>query len=103
MVLVRNICEVEYGHFADVLRGYEELNEICRSRGWKEMRLCVQAGARNNILCADVEFATLQEWEDDTDATMGDPEFMKVMRAASEYIVQGSAREEIWMDAPHLA
>ena len=103
MVLIRSLVEVEYGHFGDVLRGYEELNEICRSRGWKPATIRTQAGARANLLSADVEYESLAAWEAEQDAAYGDPEFMKVLRECSQYCVQGTASEEIWMEAPHLA
>jgi hypothetical protein len=103
MVLIRSFVEVEYGHFADVMRCYEELNAISEARGWRLAKLRVQAGAKANVLAADLEYESLAEWEAEQDAAYSDAEFMKVLRAASPYCVQGTASEEIWLDAPHLA
>jgi hypothetical protein len=103
MVLIRNLVEVQYGHFAEVLRGYEELNEICRSRGWKPAALRVKSGGRANYLTADCEYDSLDQWQQESEAAYGDPEFMKVYRSCGQYCVQGTGREEIWTDAPHLA
>ena len=103
MVFVHNVVEVMYGHFADVARCYEELNEICKARGWTPAALRIQAGGAANILAADCEYESLAAWEAEQDAAYADPAFMKVLREASQYCVQGTAREEIWMDAPHLA
>lgn len=103
MVLIRNFVEVQYGHFADVLRGYDELNEIARARGWKPSQNRTQAGGAANLLSADFEYDSLSEWEAEQAAAYSDPEFMKVLRECSQYCVQGTAREEIWMEAPQLA
>ena len=103
MVFIRNFVEVQYGHFGEVLRSYEELNEICRNRGWKPATLRTKVGGRANYLAADLEYDSMDQWQRETDAAYGDPEFMKVLRSCAQYCVQGTAREEIWADAPHLA
>ena len=103
MVLVRNIVEVQYGHMREVLRCYDEMNEIARSRGWKLATIRIQSGAKTNVVAADIEYDSMTEWEADQEATYGDPEFMKVLREAAQHCVQGTAAEEIWMEAPHIA
>ena len=103
MVFIRNLVEVQYGHFGDVLRAYEELNEISRNRGWKPMTLRIKNGGRANYLAADCEYDSLEQWQREADAAYGDAEFMKVLRSCTPYCVQGTAREEIWTEAPHLA
>ena len=103
MVQVRNVVEVEYGHFADVIRCYEELNEICRSRGWQPATLMTRAGGRANVLCACTDYNSIEQWDREVTAAHEDPEFMKVLRQAAPHCVQGTACEEIWTDAPHMA
>lgn len=103
MIVVRNVCEAKYGHFADVLRMYDELNEICRARGWKAARYLTPMGDRANLIEAEVEYESFAECEREQAAAYADPEFMKVLRSASEHVVQGSAYERLLTEAPHLA
>jgi len=103
MYRVNFVQEAKYGHFADLLRSCEELNEIARSRGWKEGRFWTPTAGRANELVVEFEYDTLADYQRETEAFYSDPECMKVLRQSSDYVVQGSARTRIYETAPHLA
>src|SRR5688500_1146786 len=89
MVQVRNTVEVEYGHFSDVLRCYEELNEISRAHGWQPATFYVRTGSKVNVLCASTEYDSMGDWQREQQGAFSDPQFMKVIREAAQYCVQG--------------
>ena len=103
MYRVNFVMEVKYGHFADLMRNMEELNEISRARGWKEATYWMPTAGKANELVCEFEYDSLAEFEQENEATYSDAEFMKVMREGTQYVVQGSARTRIYERAPQLA
>ena len=96
-------AEVLYGHFMDVVKIFEELNEIARARGWREATLWAPTVGRTNEIIVESEYPDLATFETESRSFLSDPEAMKLFRSASEFIVQGSSRDELLEPAPHLA
>lgn len=103
MYRYRQTAQVLYGHFADYLGALEELNEIAADRGWRTSSFWVPVAGASNEIVLEVEYDSLAQYEEETNQLQSDAEFMKVVRRASQFVVQGSARDEILTAAPTLA
>jgi hypothetical protein len=103
MVRARFIVQVRYGHFAEYLKALEQLNEIARVRGWAEATFWVSPAGTANELIAEVDFPDLATFEREGDAQSSDAEWMKVIRSTVDFVVQGTARNELLQTAPRLA
>jgi NIPSNAP len=103
MVRARFIVQVRYGHFAEYLKAVEQLNEVARERGWAEATFWVPTGGITNELIAEVDYPDLATFEREGQAQYSDAEWMKVIRSAVDFIVQGTARSELYRTAPQLA
>ena len=95
--------EVEYGHYADVVRAVEACSAIRRDRGWPEWTPWAPPFGKSNEIVVMCDYADLAAHEADWDAAYADPEFMKVWRQCAEHTVQGSRWSEVLQPVPHLA
>ena len=103
MIRYRNIYTATYGHYADVLSLYEQLNEVSQSRGWRTATFLAPTVGEANVLIAEYEFPDLATFEAESKASMSDPEWMKIYRAIYQHVYPQSARTELLEEAPHLA
>ena len=103
MYRVRCSMECEYGHFGDVLSSMEEANEVCRAHGWTTWTFWVGSTGRNNMLVGEMECDSIDTYLKETEHASSDPAYMKAIRSAAQYVVQGSSNIDIWEPAPHLA
>ena len=103
MIRARFIAQVRYGHFADYLKALEQLNEISREQGWAEATFWVATAGTANEIFAEVDYPDLATFEREGEAQDADAEWMKVIRSTVDWVVQGSARSELFSTAPKLA
>jgi hypothetical protein len=103
MVRARFIVQVRYGHFAEYLKALEHLNEIARQRGWAEATFLVYTAGTANELIAEVDYPDLATFDREGQAQSSDAEWMNVIRGTTDFVVQGSVRNELLQTAPQLA
>lgn len=103
MYRYRQTVQVLYGHFADYLQISEELNALAADRGWRAASFWVPMAGVSNELVMEIEYDSLAQLETEMDQIYADAEFMKTMRRGSQFIVQGSGRDEILGTAPSMA
>jgi len=103
MVRYRSHMEIRYGHFAEFLEIFEELNRLIAARGWSTFTAFVPTVGKGNALVLEAEYPDLATFDRETTAFYGDAECMKVFRRGSELVVQGSNYDELLQPAPHLA
>lgn len=103
MIRFRSMATAKYGHFAEVLSLSEQLNEVCRARGWNEAQFFVPAAGEMNVLVCEYEYPDYATYQAHSRGAMADPEFMKTFRQIGSLIYPQSARNELLESAPHLA
>ena len=94
------IGEVRYGHFRDYARAWAKLDEVMRRRGWITARVLVPTAGRNNEFIAEFEYPDLATFERENSAFYTDAEAFQAFQAGAEFMVQGTARTELYEDVP---
>jgi hypothetical protein len=103
MIRQRSRSEVVYGHFAEALGVWEQLNQLARDRGWAEATFLVPLAGLANELVVDLEYPDLATLEKEDNTFNSDPDAMNLLRQLAGITVQSSARNELFVEAPHLA
>lgn len=96
----RLTCEVQYGHFGEYARAWKRLEEVMRKRGWVTARVLVPTAGPNNEFVAEFEYPDLATFERENKAFYTDAEAFQAFRAGAEFVVQGTARSELYEDVP---
>jgi hypothetical protein len=96
----RLIAEVKYGHFGDYLKTWKKLDAIIRNRRWVTARLLVPTAGRDNEVVAEFEYPDLATFERENSAFYADEEAFQAFRAGGAFVVQGTARSELYEDVP---
>jgi hypothetical protein len=96
----RLIAKVKYGHFVDYLKTWRKLDAIIRDRGWVAARLLVPTVGSDNEVIAEFEYSDLAAFERENKAFYADEEAFQAYRAGAEFVVQGTARSELYEDVP---
>lgn len=97
---MRLISEVKYGHFGEYMKTWKKLDAIMRDRGWIVARLLVPTAGANNEIVAEFEYPDLATFERENNAFYADTEAFEAFRAGAEFVVQGTARTELYEDVP---
>ena len=97
---LRLIREVKYGHFGDYLKTWKRLDAIMRDRGWVAARLLVPTAGADNEIIAEFEYPDLATFERENKAFFADREAFEAFRAGAEFVVEGTARTELYEDVP---
>ena len=95
--------EVQYGHYREFFGIQVEMSEMCRERGWATPHHWVPSFGKPNQFVVEYEFATIDDHEVQLEAMESDPEFAKLARWASDFVVPGSATVELLKPATHVA
>lgn len=103
MIRVRSICTVKYGLFREFLQASEDLDKLCKERGWATATFLVPIAGAGNEFVAEYEYPDLATFQAEGDVQSSDPDFMKIFRGTADLIYPQSARTELYEDAPHLA
>jgi len=96
----RLIAEVKYGHFGDYLKTWKKLDGITRDRGLVTARLLVPTAGSNNEIVAEFDYPDLATFERENKQFYADQQAFEAFRAGGEFLVQGSARSELYEDVP---
>lgn len=97
---LRLIQEIRYGHFGDFMKTWATLDSIMRQRGWVTSRVLVPTAGPSNEFVAEFEYSDLAAYERENRAFYSDPEAFEAFRAGAEFVVQGTARTELYEDLP---
>jgi hypothetical protein len=97
---VQQFATVKYGHFGAYLKTVKDLEEIVRKRGWSSTRVLVPTVGANNEIVLENEYPDLASFQAENDAFYKDEEAFEIFRAASEHVVEGSARTALFEDVP---
>ena len=97
---VRLISEVKYGHFGEFMKTWKKLDSIMRDRGWVASRVLVPTAGPNNQVIAEFEYPDLATYERENKAFYADKAAFEAFRAGAEFIVEGTARTELYEDVP---
>ena len=93
----------KYGHYNEVVTTLQHLNEICGQRGWAMGRILTPFVGENNVVVLETDYPDLATFEREMQEFYADAEAMKVWRSGADFIIEGSARDELYLDAPSLA
>lgn len=103
MFRYRFYVQVRYGHFREYLALAEQLNELGRSRGWKEATFWAPTVGGFNELIAETDYPDLATFERQNRELHSDAEAMELFRSQNEHVIEGSRRDELLETAPHIA
>jgi len=96
----RLISEIRYGQFGEYATTWKRLDSIMRRRGWVTARLMVPTAGPNNQVVAEFEYPDLATFERENRAFYADEDAFGAFRAGAEFVVQGTARTELYEDVP---
>ena len=103
MIRFRSICTVKYGMFREFLQAFEDLDNLCKERGWSTSTFLVPVVGDGNEFVAEYDYPDLATFQAESDAQMSDPDYMKIFRGNADLIYPQSARSELYEKAPRLA
>ena len=95
--------QVRYGHFNDYLAIAEQLNELAQSRGWAESTFWSPTVGTANEFVIETDYPDLSAFQRESEEFSADAEAMKLVRSGIEHVIEGSAHDELFETAPHLA
>jgi hypothetical protein len=87
--------QVIYGHFRDYLEINNQMQAYAQSKGWAPWTLMAPTVGTMNEVVMESDYAKLDDFERESDQVQTDADFMKLVRAAGEHLVQGSGRTEL--------
>lgn len=96
----RLVSEVKYGHFGDYVRTWKRLDDVFQRRGWVRAQVLVPTAGPNNQFVAEFEYPDLATFERENRAFYSDAEAFAAFQAGAEWLVQGTARTELYEDVP---
>jgi hypothetical protein len=82
------------------MKRWARLDSIMRERGWVTARVLVPTAGPNNEFVAEFEYPDLATFERENKAFHGDQEVSGAFRAGAQFVVQGTARTELYEDVP---
>ena len=97
------ITIAKYGHFNDVVGSLQQLNEVCARHGWAVGRILTPMVGEGNLVVMETDYPDLATFEREMNEFYADPEAMKIWRSGADFVVEGSNRDELYLDAPTLA
>jgi len=103
MIRLRAISTVKYGRFREFLEANQDLDNLCKERGWATATFLVPVVGGGNEFVAECEYPDLATFQAESNAQMSDPDYMKIFRGTADLIYPQSARTELYEDAPRLA
>jgi hypothetical protein len=103
MIRFRNLCTVKYGQFREYFAACEELNAICRARGWAQATVLTPVAGLDNQVIVEFEYPDIETFNRESTAAQTDVEFMKVFRSTAEMIYPESGRSELLEVATQIA
>jgi hypothetical protein len=103
MVQNRWSAEIRYGYFREAFDALQEVNELCKERGFKQTRYWLPVTGPDNRIVGETEYADMVEHEREQTAFLQDADIMKAIRKGSEYVVQGSSNTELLISAFQIA
>jgi hypothetical protein len=95
MYRYRQHAQVAYGHLNDVLKAWTDLNAIARKHGWPELKVWTPVVGTGNEMVIEADFPDLAAFDKANQETSSDAEWMKTFRGTAQWVVQGSAHDEI--------
>jgi hypothetical protein len=93
----------KYGHYNDVVSTLRQVNEISSQRGWAVGRILSPFVGDGNVVVLETDYPDLATFEREMNEFYADAEAMKIWRSGAEHVVEGSNRDELYLDAPTLA
>jgi hypothetical protein len=87
--------QVVYGRFNDFLKTIEGLNAVAHQRGWPESSVWAPVVGTGNEAVLEAEYADLASFARVNSSFYSDAEAMKLYRGLAQFIVQGSAHDEL--------
>lgn len=96
MYHARLTVQVKGGRFKEYLGIIEKMNDLARSRGWREATYLIPTVGVANQIVSEFEYPDLVTFEREGAASFSDPEMMGLVRDAVDCIVDGSIRSELF-------
>ena len=97
---VRMISEIRYGEFGAYLKTLRTLMSRMEAAGLRPGRAFVPTAGRNNEIVWEIEYPDLATYQKENEAFYASPEVFEAFRSGAQYVVQGSARVELYEDVP---
>ena len=95
--------QVLYGQFRDYLNIAEEVIALRRKLGLATATLWTPTVGTANEIVWQIEYSDLATFQRENKAFHSDPEVMEKWRRLWQLAVQGSTRDELLEEAPHIA
>lgn len=103
MIRVETQMSVRLGHFNQVLEISQQLNELARANGWTESRFWIAETGPANTFVVESDFASMADYERESEATYASEEWMKLIRASIDHVIEGSVVAQIYREAQAIA
>jgi hypothetical protein len=95
---VSQVATVKYGHFGDYVKTLKRLVARVEENGWAPMRVLVPTAGPNNEVVLQQWYDDLATFQSENDAFYKDEAAFKAFRDGAKFVVEGSARTEIYED-----
>jgi hypothetical protein len=96
MVRYRWSCQIIYGKRTEFLEIQRRKSEVAGQRGWAQATFWEAAAGFLNDFFLEREYGDLEQLARELEAREADIDFMRLMRASYQLVVQGSIRVEIF-------
>ena len=94
-------CEVHYGRFRQFVELSRQISALEGVRGWAVSTIWTPVVGVPNEVIVIAEYPSLDAFERERAARRGDPEYMKLSRAAEELMTPGTFRDELLEQPAH--
>jgi hypothetical protein len=95
--------QIPYGQFREYREIAEEVMALREKLGLAASTLWAPAFGTANEVVWETDYPDLAGYERENEAFYSDAEVMKQWRRLWQFAVQGSIRDELLMEAPHIA
>jgi hypothetical protein len=95
--------QIPYGQFREYREIAEEVMALREKLGLAASTLWAPAFGTANEVVWETDYPDLAAYERENEAFYSDAEVMKQWRRLWQFAVQGSIRDELLMEAPHIA
>ncbi len=89
-------CQILYRNYTEFMDIQRQKDAVAKTRGWQTARYWVASAGHVGDFFLEREYPTLAALAAETQARADDYEFMRLMRASYQLVVQGSIRVELF-------
>jgi hypothetical protein len=91
-------CEILYGRYTDFMDLQREKTLVAKARGWRPSAFWIATAGQLNSFFLEREYDSLDEFAAELAERENDFDFMRLMRASYQFVVQGSVKMELFKE-----